>query len=100
MDFFQTKSPNLSKFWRALEWKMLVYFTVIWSILRRFGIPILWPYGNCVYFSSLWYIVSRKIWQPWRMYAEKEYSRNLNLAILLHICLQLRTDGRGPISKA
>jgi hypothetical protein len=23
--YFQTKNPNLDKFWRALEWKMLVY---------------------------------------------------------------------------
>jgi hypothetical protein len=25
---FQTKNPNLGKFWRALEWEMLVY---LWS---------------------------------------------------------------------
>jgi hypothetical protein len=25
---FQTQNPNLGKFWRALEWKMLVYFKV------------------------------------------------------------------------
>jgi hypothetical protein len=23
---FQTKNPNLGKFWRVLQWKMLVYF--------------------------------------------------------------------------
>jgi hypothetical protein len=43
---FQTKNPNLGKFWRALEWKMQVYFVVIWNILRAFG--NLWPFGNCV----------------------------------------------------
>jgi hypothetical protein len=26
MLYFQTKKPNLGKFWRALEWKMLVFF--------------------------------------------------------------------------
>jgi hypothetical protein len=26
---FQTKNPKLGKFWRALEWKVLVYFMVI-----------------------------------------------------------------------
>jgi hypothetical protein len=31
---FQTKNPNLGKSWRALELKMLVYFLVIWNILR------------------------------------------------------------------
>jgi hypothetical protein len=35
---FQTKNTNLGNFWRALEWKMLVYFMVIWNIL--------WPFGN------------------------------------------------------
>jgi hypothetical protein len=32
----------------------LEYFTAIWYIL--------WPLGNIV---VIWYIVSRKIWQPW-----------------------------------
>jgi hypothetical protein len=35
---FQTKNPNLGKFWRALEWKMLLYFMTIWNILWPFGI--------------------------------------------------------------
>jgi hypothetical protein len=26
---FQTKNPNLDKFWRALDWKMLTYFMAI-----------------------------------------------------------------------
>jgi hypothetical protein len=59
--FFQTKNPNLGKFWRALEWKMLVYFMAIWYIL--------WPFGNVVlmwHFPPFWYFVSRKIWQPCR----------------------------------
>jgi hypothetical protein len=30
MVYFQTKNPNLGTFWRALEWKMLVYFMAIW----------------------------------------------------------------------
>jgi hypothetical protein len=33
---FQTKNPNLGNFWRALEWKMLIYFLVICNILRSF----------------------------------------------------------------
>jgi hypothetical protein len=37
MAYFQTKNPNLGRFWRVLQWKM-VYFTVIWSILRPLGI--------------------------------------------------------------
>jgi hypothetical protein len=39
---FQTKYPNLGKIWRALEWKMLVYFMLIWNILRLFGNAVLW----------------------------------------------------------
>jgi hypothetical protein len=36
---FQTKKPNLAKFWRVLEWKLYLYmyFMVIWNPLRPFG---------------------------------------------------------------
>jgi hypothetical protein len=42
MVFIQTKNPNLGKFWRVLQRKML-YFNAICSILRSFGIffPVL-----------------------------------------------------------
>jgi hypothetical protein len=66
--FFQTKNPNLGKFWRVLQWKILVYFMIIWSISRPFEIFC----GHLVYFVVIWYIfphfwyfVPRKIWQPW-----------------------------------
>jgi hypothetical protein len=51
-DYFQTKSPNLVKFWRASDWKMLIYFTAIWNILRTFGIF----YGHLIHFVLIWYI--------------------------------------------
>jgi hypothetical protein len=35
---FQTKNPNLGKFLRVLEWKMLVYFMAIRNILQSFGV--------------------------------------------------------------
>jgi hypothetical protein len=52
MVYFQTKTPNLGK---------------VWSALQRF----LWPFGMfcghfwCVCFFQFWYVVPRKIWQPW-----------------------------------
>jgi hypothetical protein len=49
---FQTKNSNLGKVWRALEWKVLLYFMVIWNILQSFGIF----YGNVV---VIWYIFPR-----------------------------------------
>jgi hypothetical protein len=48
---FRTKNHNLGKFWRALEWKLLVYFMVIWNILRSFVIF----YGHLEYFTAIWY---------------------------------------------
>jgi hypothetical protein len=33
MVYFRTKNRNLGKFWRTLQWKMLVYFMDFWSIL-------------------------------------------------------------------
>jgi hypothetical protein len=44
MVYFQTKNSNLGKFWRVLQWNMLVfyghafYFTATRHILRRFSI--------------------------------------------------------------
>jgi hypothetical protein len=58
---FKPKIPNLDKFWRVLQWKILVYFMTIWSILR----PLEIFYGHLVYFSPFWYFVPRKIWQPY-----------------------------------
>jgi hypothetical protein len=34
---FKPKTPNLGKFLRALDWKMLTYFMAICNILRAFG---------------------------------------------------------------
>jgi hypothetical protein len=52
MLYFQTKIINLGKFWRALEWKKLVYFMVIWQFWY-----ILWPFCNIilVYFPPFWF---------------------------------------------
>jgi hypothetical protein len=50
---FQTKNPNLGKFWRALDWKMLIYFMAIWNILMIFGIF----YDHLEHFVFIWYIL-------------------------------------------
>jgi hypothetical protein len=67
MVYFQTKNPNLGKFWRALEWKPLVYFyenmeylMTICCNLWQFGIVC----GHLVYFSQFVMFGPRKIWQP------------------------------------
>jgi hypothetical protein len=49
---FQTNNPNLGKFWRALDGKILIYFMAIWSILQPFGIF----YDHLVQFVFIWYI--------------------------------------------
>jgi hypothetical protein len=52
---FQTKSPKLGKFWRALNCKMSIYLMPIWNILRTFGIF----YSHLVHFVFIWYILFR-----------------------------------------
>jgi hypothetical protein len=52
MVHFRTKNPNLGVFWRALEWKMFVYFIVICNILHLCRIF----YGYLVYFVVIRYI--------------------------------------------
>jgi hypothetical protein len=42
---FSNKNTNLETFWRAFEWKMLLYFMIIWNILWLFGIINLWLFG-------------------------------------------------------
>jgi hypothetical protein len=62
--YFQTKNTHLRKILEGR--KLLVYFIAIWSILRPFGIHTLWPFGIFHgYFPPFWYVVPRKIWQPW-----------------------------------
>jgi hypothetical protein len=52
MVYFQTKYPNLGRFWRALEWEMLMHFMTIWNTLRPFDIIR----GSLVQFVAIWYI--------------------------------------------
>jgi hypothetical protein len=54
MVYFQTKNPNWGKFWRVMDWKMLIYFMTIWNSLRTFGIF----YDHLVRFVLIWYILS------------------------------------------
>jgi hypothetical protein len=44
---FLNRNPNLGKFWRVLQWKMLLYFKAVWYI-----------YCYLVYFTVVWYISS------------------------------------------
>jgi hypothetical protein len=53
-DVFQTKIPNLGKFFRALDWKMLIYFMAVCNILWTFGKF----YEHLVHFVLIWYIFS------------------------------------------
>jgi hypothetical protein len=55
MVYFQTKNPILGKFWKVLQWKMLVFLGPFLSLL--------WPnglfYGHLVHFVVIWYIFPR-----------------------------------------
>jgi hypothetical protein len=52
---FQTKNPTLGEFWRALDWKLLLYLMAIWNMLPPFGIF----YDHLVLLVFIWYIFSR-----------------------------------------
>jgi hypothetical protein len=59
---FQTKNANLGKFWGALDWNMLIYFTVIWNILHLGYFWTIWDifgpftifYRHLGYFWTIW----------------------------------------------
>jgi hypothetical protein len=44
---FQTKNTTMGKFWRALDWKMLIYFRAIWNILQT------WFYDHLEHFFGV-----------------------------------------------
>jgi hypothetical protein len=50
--YFQTKNPNSGKFWRDLQWKVLVYFMAFCSVLLQFGIFC----DHLVKVMVIWYI--------------------------------------------
>jgi hypothetical protein len=54
MDYSQTKNTSLAKFSTVLQWKMLVYFMDIWSILRPGH--LIFFCDHLVYFAVIWYI--------------------------------------------
>jgi hypothetical protein len=71
MAYFQTKNPDLGKFWRALKWKVQVYFMSIWFILWLFGtFKVIWHI-----FSPFWYVVPNKNWQPFITLPTKDGKR-------------------------
>jgi hypothetical protein len=49
---YQTKNSNLGKFWKVLQWKMLVFFVAILSISRPNGVFN----GHLVHFVVIWNI--------------------------------------------
>jgi hypothetical protein len=60
MVYFQTKSTNVGKFWRTLDWKMLEHFMGIWNILRTFRIC----YDHLVHFSGFGITYQEKSGNP------------------------------------
>jgi hypothetical protein len=58
-----TFSNQKSKFCRVFQWKTLVYYMPILSIICPFGLCIICPFGliyaNFVYFMPIWYISPR-----------------------------------------
>jgi hypothetical protein len=53
---------NFGRFWKALEWKMLVYFMVIWNTYKVRPFPVFC--GHILSFSPTGMFYWEKIWQP------------------------------------
>jgi hypothetical protein len=68
MVYFQTKNPNLGKFWRVLLWKILLYFITIWPAYFTAIGTILWPFdifcGNLVYIPRFGILYQDKSGNP------------------------------------
>jgi hypothetical protein len=102
MYIFLNQNSYLGKFWRDLQWKIVVHSMAIWSLLRPFGTL----YGHLAYFVAncyilwlfsmffpFWYVVPRKIWQPWSILRAparaslQKISASINCNVELANCL-------------
>jgi hypothetical protein len=75
MHVFKPKNANLGKFRHVLQCKMFVNFIAISLFLLSLGLfmaigYILRSFGI---FFPFWYVVPRKIWQPWSVYMKHEF---------------------------
>jgi hypothetical protein len=77
MAYFQTRNRNLRKFWRVLQWKMLVFFMAFGLILRLFSIF----YAHLVYLVVIWYILPR-----FGMFYQEKYGNHVLLVSKLKRC--------------
>jgi hypothetical protein len=68
MAYFKTQNPNLCKFWRVLQLKMLLYFIAIWPILLLHIWYMLCPFGifDCclLYFHRFCMLYHEKYGNP------------------------------------
>jgi hypothetical protein len=82
MAYFQTKKPYFGKFWRVLQWKMLVHFMTIWSILRPLGIFC----GHLVNFMVIWNIFPLLVCCTNKNLATPFFSsRNSSFIVIMHM---------------
>jgi hypothetical protein len=68
-DVFSNKNTNLGKFWRALDWNVLIYFMAISNILGTFGIFYEYWVQFVTFFSGLGIIYQDKSGNPGPMHA-------------------------------
>jgi hypothetical protein len=68
MAYFQTQNPYLGKFWRVLQWKMLIDVMPIWSTLPTAIWYVLSPlgifYGYLVHFFRFGMLSQEKSCNP------------------------------------
>jgi hypothetical protein len=81
---FQTKNPNVGEFWRALDWKMFIYFMATWNILWGFGLF----YGHLVHFVFIWNIFSGF----GTMYQEKSGNPDLTRSAITLVSILYTTE--------
>jgi hypothetical protein len=76
------QNTNLGKFWRALQWKTLVYFTYAHLVYFTAIVNILWPFGivcgHLVYFPPFWYVVNN-----WNLATLIQWIRQFTLKVAL-----------------
>jgi hypothetical protein len=97
---FQTKNPNLGTNFRALDWKIPVYFMSIWNVLWIFCDHSIQFVFVWYIFAKFWYRAPRKIWQPWSWWFQRQRKFICLFSLLLKItracvCFVIESSHRG-----
>jgi hypothetical protein len=84
---FKVKNPNLSNFWRFLQWKMLVSFMPMWSVLLVFFLAFWYILRLSGTFFCLGMLYLEKSGNPGQSHSSLSYTERRLFVLFYAVCL-------------